>query len=117
MCFRNTAAMVLLGDIRTDYGYFAVSNNNRRAILGYFAAGDGIEIARIYAMLRQEAVQREGRFSTVKQTPFKAIREGLRTAARLERQKRGAEIRMLARLRDSRCPEMWQLYERYCETD
>ena len=52
-----------------------------------------------------------------KLAPYKAIRERLNAASTLECQVRGREIQALAGLRMACCPEIWQLYEKWRDTD
>lgn len=60
---------------------------------------------------------RVGRLSSGKQLPYKAIRTRLERAAACERTARSAEIQALQGLRQARCPGMWQLFERYRDTE
>ncbi len=57
------------------------------------------------------------RLAEAKQLPYKAIRPLLDAAAQSERTTRGKEIRAFAGLRHARCPRIWQLYEKWRDTE
>ncbi len=58
-----------------------------------------------------------GRLIVAKQARYQAIRERLEVAAGLERSLRGKEMKAFAGLREARCPNIWQLYERFRDTE
>ncbi len=51
------------------------------------------------------------RLDGAEQARLKAIRERLNVAAAAERKKSGDEIRLLAGLRQARCPKLWETLE------
>ena len=55
--------------------------------------------------------------SEAERSPFKALRARLIRAAALERSTRGQEIQAIAGLRLARCPTIWQLYEKWRDTE
>ena len=55
--------------------------------------------------------------SEAKQAPYKAIRVRLEKAAGLERTTRSQEIQAIAGMRLARCPTIWQLYEKWRDTE
>ena len=57
------------------------------------------------------------RLAGPKQTRLRAIRSQLEAAAKTERTARGQEMRALAALRQARCPGIWELYERWRDTE
>ncbi len=55
--------------------------------------------------------------TTRKQRPYKAIRTRLENAATAERKRCSPEIQALAGLRQALCPQIWDIYEEWRDTE